>query len=125
MKILANTFVGIVALIHVYFLILETYLYTKPFGLKTFKQTIEQAEASSVLMANQGLYNGFLAAGLIWSLFHPNQNTSFQLKIFFLGCITIAGIYGGFSVSKSILFLQAGPAALAMVLVYYFANLNT
>ena len=118
LKLAANFLVGIVALLHVYFVVLEMFLYTKPFGLKTFAQTLEQAQSSAVLMANQGLYNGFLAAGLVWSLFYSNPATSFELKMFFLGCVLIAGIYGAYSVGKSILFFQAVPAALALGIVY-------
>ena len=117
MNIFINSIVGFVTLLHLYFLILEMFLWATPFGLRAFGQTLEQAKRSSVLAANQGLYNGFLAAGLIWSLAHPNAEVAWQLKIFFLSCIVVAGIYGGYSVSKRILFIQALPAAIALVLL--------
>jgi putative membrane protein len=117
MQILINALVGLVALLHIYFLVLEMFLWTKPRGLRVFGQSLEDARTSAVLAANQGLYNGFLAAGLIWSLLHPSPESSFQLKLFFLGCVVVAGVYGGYSVSKKILFVQAGPAMLALVLM--------
>ena len=113
---LANILVGVVAVLHVYFLILEMFLWTKPPGLKVFRQSLEKAQNSAVLAANQGLYNGFLAAGLIWSLLHPSLEFAVQLKIFFLVCVIIAGLYGAYSVSKKIALVQALPAALALVL---------
>jgi len=115
MNIFANSLVTLVALLHIYFLVLEMFLWTKPKGLKVFGQTLEQAKASSVLAANQGLYNGFLAAGLIWGLVHTSPEFAIQLKFFFLGCVIVAGIYGGYSVNKKIIFVQAIPAALAML----------
>ena len=117
MTAIANTLVAIVALFHIYFLILEMFLWTKPKGLKVFRQTLEKAQASATLAANQGLYNGFLAAGLIWGLIHPVPEFSFQIKLFFLGCVVVAGVYGAYSVSKRILFIQALPAAITMVLL--------
>ena len=114
MKMIADSIVGVVALLHIYFLILEMFLWTKPHGLRVFRQSFEQATASATLAANQGLYNGFLAAGLIWGLIHPSAEISQQVKIFFLGCVIVAGIYGGWSVSKRILFIQAVPAAVAL-----------
>jgi len=117
MAIIANVLVGLVALLHVYFLVLEMFLWTKPLGLKTFSQSLEKAKDSAVLAANQGLYNGFLAAGLIWGLVHPNVATGFQIKLFFLACVVVAGVYGAFSVSRRILYIQAAPAALATVLL--------
>ena len=106
-----------VALLHFYFLILEMFLWTKPIGLKTFAQSIEKAKSSATLAANQGLYNGFLAAGLIWALLHPNEATSTQLKIFFLSCVVVAGIYGGLSVNKKIVIVQALPAFAGLFLI--------
>ena len=111
---LAFAVVAVVAALHVYFLILEMFLWTKPLGLKTFRNSIEKATESAVLAANQGLYNGFLAAGLIWGLFHPNEAFAFQIKIFFLICVMTAGIYGAVTVSRRILFVQALPAAIAL-----------
>lgn len=115
---LANIFIVLVALLHFYFLILEMFLWTKPKGLKTFGNSLEKAQASAVLAANQGLYNGFLSAGLIWSVLHSNSEFSNQLKIFFLGCVIVAGIYGAYSVSKKIFFVQALPALIALVFVF-------
>jgi len=115
---IANALVAIVALLHAYFLILEMFLWTKPLGLKTFRNTQEKANDSAVLAANQGLYNGFLAAGLIWGLFHPAPAVAFQIKVFFLLCVIVAGAYGAYSVSRRILFVQAGPAALALILLW-------
>jgi putative membrane protein len=106
----SNVLVILVALLHTWFLILEMFLWTKPIGLKTFRQTQEKAEASKVLAANQGLYNGFLAAGLIWAL----VSGDLQAKIFFLVCVAIAGAYGAYSVNKRIFFIQAVPALLAI-----------
>jgi putative membrane protein len=114
---IANLLVALVALLHVYFLVLEMFLWTRPLGLKTFRQTLEKARDSAVLAANQGLYNGFLAAGLIWGLVQGNPAFAFQIKTFFLLCVIIAGIYGAATVSRRILFVQALPAAVALVLL--------
>jgi putative membrane protein len=91
------------------------FLWKKPIGLKTFGMTAERAESTSVLAANQGLYNGFLAAGLIWSLICPDPIEAWHLQLFFLSCVAIAGLYGGYSVSIKILYLQALPAILALL----------
>ncbi len=114
MEILAKLFVGIVAIVHIYILVLEMFLYTKPIGMKAFRQTPESAKTTSVMMANQGLYNGFLAAGLIWSLFHPVDTVAAQLQIFFLLCVAVAGLYGAYSANKRILFIQAMPALIGL-----------
>jgi putative membrane protein len=119
MSLLANIFVALVALLHVYFLVLEMFLWTKPVGLQTFHQSLAKAEESAVLAANQGLYNGFLAAGLVWGLLHPVPAFAFQIKVFFLICVIIAGLYGACSVSKRILFVQALPAAIALALLWF------
>jgi putative membrane protein len=118
MIIAANILIGIVAALHIYFLVLEMFLWTKPLGLKTFRQSQQKADDSAVLAANQGLYNGFLAAGLIWGLTHPVSGTGFQIKVFFLLCVVAAGLYGGYSVSARIILIQAVPAALALVLLW-------
>jgi putative membrane protein len=118
MTIAANILVGLVALLHIYFLVLEMFLWTKPMGLRTFSQSLEKAKDSAVLAANQGLYNGFLAAGLIWGLVHPVAATGFQIKVFFLLCVIVAGAYGAWSVSRRILYVQAAPAAIALPLLY-------
>jgi putative membrane protein len=115
--IAADVLVALVALLHIYFLVLEMFVWTKPTGLRVFGQTLEKAKDSAVLAANQGLYNGFLAAGLIWGLLHRAPAVAFQIKVFFLACVVIAGVYGAYSVSKRILFVQALPAAVALVLL--------
>ena len=115
---IANGLVALVAALHVYFLVLEMFLWTKPLGLKTFRNSPEKAANSAVLAANQGLYNGFLAAGLIWGLFHGIPGFAFEIKIFFLLCVIVAGIYGAVTVSRRILFVQAAPAALALILLW-------
>ena len=117
MKIISIAFVVIVALQHIFFMILEMFLWTKPIGLQVFRQSLEKAEASAVLAANQGLYNGFLAAGLIWSACHPDPVVGKQLQIFFLGCVVVAGVYGAATVSKNIFFVQALPALLGIIFV--------
>jgi putative membrane protein len=91
MIFIANFLVAVVAALHVFFVVLEMFLWTRPLGLKVFRNTIEKARDSAVLAANQGLYNGFLAAGLVWGLFHPDPAFAFQIKIFFLLCVIVAG----------------------------------
>ena len=117
MNSIANGLVALVAALHVYFLVLEMFLWTRPLGLKTFRNSPEKAQQSAVLAANQGLYNGFLAAGLIWGLVQSNPMFSFQIKVFFLLCVIVAGAYGAATVSRRILFVQAAPAALALILL--------
>jgi len=114
---IANALVALVAALHVYFLALEMFLWTKPLGLKTFRQTPEKAAESKVLAANQGLYNGFLAAGLVWGLVHPTPAFAFQIKVFFLVCVIVAGVFGAATVSRRILYVQAAPAAIALLLL--------
>ena len=114
---IANALVALVAALHVYFLVLEMFLWTKPLGLKTFRQSLEKATDSAVLAANQGLYNGFLAAGLVWGLLQGVPAFAFQIKIFFLLCVIVAGIYGAVTVSRRILLVQALPAAIALILL--------
>jgi putative membrane protein len=116
MFILANGAVALIALLHVYILVLEMFLWDKPAGLRAFGQSAEKAALIKVLAANQGLYNGFLAAGLFWGLSLGAQGAA--IKVFFLGCVLIAGIYGGLSVSRKILFIQAVPAAAALLLLW-------
>ena len=111
----ANVLVGLVAAIHVYILVLEMFLWTKPYGRRVFGSTAEFAEASKTLAANQGLYNGFLAAGLIWGLMLGPAGRAVQL--FFLGCVIVAGVFGAATVNRRILFVQAAPAALAFIAV--------
>lgn len=118
MTLVANGLVALVALLHLYFLILEMFLWTRPTGLRIFGNTPEKAQASAVLAANQGLYNGFLAAGLIWGLLHPDPAFGFQIKVFFLLCVIVAGLYGGYSVSRRIVMVQALPALVALMLLW-------
>lgn len=114
---LASLFVGIVAVEHIYILILEMFLWTSPRGLKAFGMTKEQAEATKALAGNQGLYNGFLAAGLIWGILHPDASIGRSIEIFFLSCVIIAALYGGATAKKSIWFVQGLPAIIALVIV--------
>jgi putative membrane protein len=109
---IVNVLVGLVAALHIYFLVLEMFLWNTPYGRKVFGNSREFATASKVLAANQGLYNGFLAAGLIWGLSMGAAGRPVQL--FFLGCVIVAGLYGAMSVGIRILYVQAVPAALAM-----------
>jgi len=115
---IANILVALVAVLHIYFLVLEMFLWTKPLGLKTFRNSPEKAADSAVLAANQGLYNGLLAAGLIWGLIQSVPAFAFQIKVFFLLCVIIAGIYGAATVSRRILLVQAAPAAIALILLW-------
>jgi putative membrane protein len=117
MNTIANILVALVAVLHVYFLILEMFFWTRPLGLRIFRQTAEKAADSAVLAANQGLYNGFLATGLVWGLMQPNPGFAFQIKAFFLGCVIVAGLYGAVTVNFRILVVQAAPAALALFLL--------
>ena len=114
MSILTTTAISIVIVLHILFMVLEMFLWNTPFGRKTFGLKQDFAKQSAPLAANQGLYNGFLAAGLLWGLVSTG---GFDALIFFLSCIIIAGIYGALTATRSILFLQALPAAIAMVLL--------
>lgn len=107
---------GLVALIHIYILLLEMFLWDKPQGMRAFGTTPEFAAASKVLAANQGLYNGFLAAGLIWGIWLGEAGD--PIKIFFLLCVAVAGLYGAATASRKILFVQTIPAAIALVAVW-------
>ena len=109
--------VAFVAVTHVYFMILEMFYWTKPKGLRIFGQTLEQARASATLAANQGLYNGFLAAGLFWGLMHAVPEFGRQIECFFLLCVSVAGMYGGLSVNRKIFYVQALPALLTLSLL--------
>ena len=113
MALLADGLVTIVALIHVYILVLEMFLWDSAYGRKTFSLTPEFARATKTLAANQGLYNGFLATGLFWALTLGAPGN--PVKFFFLGCVLIAGLFGAATVGRKILFVQALPAALALV----------
>lgn len=114
MTTIADILVGLVALLHIYFLVLEMFLWDKPYGLKAFGMTPERAAASKVLAMNQGLYNGFLAAGLVWGL----VSGAFAVKAFFLACVVVAGVFGGVTASRKILWVQALPAAVALGLLF-------
>jgi putative membrane protein len=117
MSAIANVLVAVVALEHLGFLVLEMFLWTKPLGLRTFRQSEEKAKASAALAANQGLYNGFLAAGLLGGLLAAPPEFAFSIKVFFLVCVVIAGAFGARTVSPRILVVQAVPAALALLLL--------
>ncbi len=117
MAIVAQVLIAIVAVLHLYIMVLEMFLWTSPRGRKVFGRTLEEAEASKVLAANQGLYNGFLAAGLIWGLLHPVQEFAWQIQLFFLACVAVAGLYGAATAMRKILFIQTVPAVLAMIAV--------
>jgi putative membrane protein len=116
MSLIANIVVGLVALLHVYILVLEMFLWDKPAGLRAFGQTQAAATASKVLAANQGLYNGFLAAGLFWGLSLGAAGDG--VKVFFLLCVLVAGLYGAATANRKILFIQALPAALGLALLF-------
>ena len=115
MKAFANILVIIVAVLHLYFLVLEMFFWTKPLGRRAFGLSAEFAEASRGLAANQGLYNGFLAAGLLWGV--SLGDAGFAIKLFFLLCVLVAGVFGALTVSRKILWVQAAPAAVAIVLL--------
>ncbi len=118
MNFAADILVALVALLHLWFLVLEMFLWTKPLGLKTFRNTLERAQASRVLAANQGLYNGFLSAGLVWGLLATPVSQAVAVKTFFLTCVGVAGVFGAATVSKRIFFVQAVPALLALALLW-------
>ena len=117
MFVLSAIVVSVVALLHVYFMILEMFLWDKPIGRKVFGQSREKAEATKVLAANQGLYNGFIAAGLLWGLLQGAEGTAF--KVFFLSCVVVAGIFGGLTASRKILMVQALPGLIGLLLVIF------
>lgn len=117
MPIVANVLVGFIALQHAGFLVIEMFLWQRPIILKAFRMTPEKAAASAVVAKNQGLYNGFLAAGLLWGLLTADSTSAFSIKTFFLTCIAIAGIYGSLTASRSILWIQAAPAMTGLLLL--------
>ncbi len=117
MQAAANIAVGLVAVLHLYFLVLEMFFWDKPLGRRVFGFTPEFAAATKSLAANQGLYNGFLAAGLVWGLSLGVAGDS--IKIFFLGCVIVAGIFGAVTTSRKILWVQALPGAIAAALVWF------
>lgn len=115
---MANLLIIIVALLHLGFMVLEMALWQKPAGHKIFRLSAEQAAATATLAANQGLYNGFLAAGLLWSVLYPDTESGIDIATFFLGCVIAAGVYGAWSVNRRIFFVQACPAILALLALY-------
>lgn len=118
MAIAANIMIGLIAILHIGFLVLEMFLWNQPLGRKIFRMTAEVSQASAALAANQGLYNGFLAAGLLWGL----VSGELAVKLFFLVCVGIAGVFGGLTAKRSILYIQALPALLGFVLLYLSAR---
>jgi putative membrane protein len=115
MTLFADLVVALVALLHGYFLVLEMFLWDKPAGLKSFGHTREQAAATKVLAANQGLYNGFIAAGLVFGL--VAGRAGYEFKVFFLSCVVVAGVFGALTASRKILYIQAIPGAIGLLLV--------
>jgi putative membrane protein len=114
MPIVAVVLIVLVALLHLFFLVLEMFLWTRPVGMKVFRNTPEKAEITRVLAANQGLYNGFLAVGLLWAAATSQRDVA----LFFLGCVVVAGLYGAATVSRRILYVQAVPAVAAMAALW-------
>lgn len=117
--LIAKFLMVFIALLHIYFLILEMFLWDKPLGMKAFGNSLEKAIITKVLAQNQGLYNGFLAVGLLWAVV---EKSSFSIHIatFFLSCIVVAGIYGAMTASKKIFFIQALPAIITLGVLYLF-----
>jgi putative membrane protein len=117
MAALANVAVALVALLHFWFLVLEMFLWTTPFGMRTFGLSADEAARTSKLAANQGLYNGFLAAGLVWGL--VAGASGFPIRVFFLSCVIVAGVFGAFTAKRTILWVQALPGAIALALQFF------
>jgi len=117
MAAVATILVGLVALLHLYIMLLEMLWWDSPRGHKAFGLTPEFARSTRALAANQGLYNGFLAAGLLWGLMHPDPGFAWQVQIFFLACVAVAGIFGAVTASRRIVFIQTLPAVIAMLAV--------
>jgi len=113
---ISNIVIALIALLHIYILVLEMFLWDKPAGRRAFGHTAEMAAASKILAANQGLYNGFLAAGLLWGVYLGAAG--FDIKVFFLTCILVAGVYGGFTAKRKILLIQAAPACIGLALLF-------
>jgi putative membrane protein len=113
MLLASQVVTGLVAALHVYILVLEMFLWATPFGQRAFGRTAQEQASTKVLAANQGLYNGFLAAGLVWSLI-SSEPMAIPIRTFFLACVLVAGIYGGVTAAKKILYFQAVPAAIAL-----------
>jgi putative membrane protein len=117
MNLASQVLAGLIAALHVYFLVLEMFLWTGPVGQRAFGRTAAEQESSKVLAGNQGLYNGFLAAGLVWSLV-GNDVIAIPVRTFFLACVVVAGAYGAVTASKKILFVQAIPGAVALAVTF-------
>ncbi len=117
MAVLGMVLVALVALEHIYILVLEMFLWTTARARRAFGTTEAFAKETRSLAANQGLYNGFLAAGLIWGLLHPDAATGFQIQLFFLICVLVAALYGGLTAKRSILLMQGAPALIALLAV--------
>jgi len=115
---LGKILIALLGLLHVYILVLEMFLWDKPYGLKAFGNSLEKAQLTKVLAQNQGLYNGFLAAGLFWAIVAP-ADFAIALANFFLGCVLVAGIYGGLTASKKIIYIQAVPALITLIVVNF------
>lgn len=118
MHVIGQILIALIAMLHVYILVLEMFLWDKSYGLKAFDNTLEHAQLTKVMAKNQGLYNGFLAAGLFWSLYAP-ASYALALTNFFLACVLVAGIYGGLTASKKIIYIQAVPAFVALFAVNF------
>ncbi len=119
MALLASISVALIALLHIYILVLEMFLWTTPRGRKAFGLTADLANKTKALAANQGLYNGFLAAGLVWGIVHPAREFGKQIELFFLGCVVVAGVFGAVTAKPRIFCIQSLPAAAAIVAVYF------
>lgn len=117
---ISKVLITVAAALQAWFMIMEMFLWTKPLGRAAFGLTKEFAEQSKVLAMNQGLYNGFIAAGFIWALLHSDPKAYYQIALFFCACMFIAGVFGGATASWKIILVQALPAALAAVAVYYY-----
>ena len=116
MELILKILIALIAVLHLWFLTLEMYFWRKPLGLKTFRMSQQKADDSATLAANQGLYNGFLAAGLIWGLLATHE--TFAIRLFFLSCVVLAGIFGALTVSRRIFFIQALPALVALGVLF-------
>jgi putative membrane protein len=116
-SVVITALIVFVIIFHVWAMVLEMFFWTKPLGRKTFGLSKADAEVSKTLAANQGLYNGFLVAGLVLSFFVPNPDTAYTLQVFFLACVSLAGLYGGITVKMAILFMQGLPAMIALALL--------
>ncbi|CBW25649.1 putative membrane protein [Halobacteriovorax marinus SJ] len=121
MILTAKIFTALVALLHFFFLILEMFHWDRPLGLKVFGHKLEAARSSKVLAANQGLYNGFLSASLVYGLYKGGQ-IGHQFQVFFLICVVVAGVYGALTASRKIFFIQSLPALIALLLTYFYPD---